>query len=120
MNRASTVPASTSRALNRNALSGGSGSTCAVAGHAATLSTAAATPATSGRQCPLSKRIGLRDDPVKVGGQAIGYGDSNDLRKFVGVTAADCLFDARIERGAGFDGERNFGCRFDFSAPVIE
>src|SRR5271163_4020007 len=120
MNRASTVPASISRALNRKALSGGNGSTCAAAGQAAKPSTAAAIPATSTRQGPLSGRIGFRRDPGKVGRQSIGYGDSNDFRKFVGVVPADGLFNTWIESGAGLDGERDFGCRFDFAAPVIE
>src|SRR5271157_203977 len=122
MNRASTVWASIRRALNRNAFSGGNGSACACArpGPAARKREAATAPMTRGRQGPSRVGIGLRGDPVEVGGQAIAYGDSDYFRKFVGVMPADDLFDAWIEPGPRLDGERDFGCRFDFAAPVIE
>src|SRR5208282_6280940 len=120
MNRASTVSASSSLAVKRNALSGGSGSTCATPARAATSSMPAATPANSRRQCASSRRFGLRGDPVKVGGQATGDGDSDDFGKFVGMMPPDRLFDPRIEAGARLDGERDLVCRFDLAAPVIK
>src|SRR5258706_3668546 len=116
-NRASIVRASTSFALNRNALSGGSGLTCATAGRAAANPSTARS--THQRRSGGDGR-GLGDDPVEVGSRSIGDGDSDDFRKFVRVAPADDLFHAGKELVAGLDRERSLLGRFDFAAPGIQ
>src|SRR5262245_23580151 len=101
-----------SRALKRKALSGGRGF-CAAVGN-----DRASPRASSQRRS--SNRRGLGDDPVEVGRQSIGDGDSDYFGKFVGVAASDRLFDARIKLAARLDRKRDFLGRFDFPAPVIQ
>src|SRR5438876_7936082 len=120
MNRASTVWASTRRALNRNALSGGRGFTCANAGRPATSATATTKPVNARRRSSAAVMCGLRGDPFEISGQATADRDSHNLGKFVGVTPANRLLDTRIERRTCFNGERNLASRFDLTAPVIQ
>src|SRR6266498_3990709 len=112
MNRTSTVWASTRRALNRNALSGGSGFTCANAGRPATSATATK-PVNARRRSSAPVMCGLRGDPFEISGLATADRDSHNLGKFVGVTPADRLLDTRIERRTRFNGQRNLASRFD-------
>src|SRR5437867_128304 len=121
MNRASTVWASTRRALNRNALSGGSGFTCANEGRPAASAAATTKPLNAPRRrSSAALMCGLRGDPVEISGQATADRDSHNLGKFVWVTPADRLLDTQIERRSRFNGERNLPSRFDLTAPVIQ
>src|SRR6266540_3914648 len=121
MNRTSTVWASTRRALNRNALSGGSGFTCANTGRPATNAAATTKPANARRRRFSAALIrSLRSDPVEVSRQTTADRDSHNLGKFVWVTPADGLLDTRIERRTRFNRERDLTSRFDLAAPVIQ
>src|SRR2546422_8453798 len=120
MNRASTVWASTRRALNRNALSGGSGFTCATAAGPATSAATTRLANALRRRFSAAFMRGLRSDPLEVGRQAIADGDSHNLGKFVGVMLADRLLHTRIKRRTRFNRERDLASRFDLTAPVIQ
>src|ERR1700674_1148055 len=113
MNRASTVCASTRRALNRNALSGGSKFTCANAGRAAANIAAAARPGNAPQpRLSAAPMRSLRGDPVEIGRQSTADRDSDNLGKFVRVTPPDRFLDARVEPGTRFNGERYLAGRF--------
>jgi hypothetical protein len=64
--------------------------------------------------------LGFGSDPLKVTGQSIGDGDSDDFGKFVGMARPDGGLELRVEWRARLDGERCFLGGFDFPAPVIE
>src|SRR5689334_10114835 len=117
LNRASTVRASTMRALNRNARSGGSGFWAIAAKPSTRAAAPEAAAAAALRACVIR---GLRGDPVDVGRQSIGDRDSDDFRKFVWMPCTDGRFDAWIQRLTRLDRDRNLAHGFDFASPVIK
>src|SRR5664279_344656 len=108
------------RADKRKALSGGSGLAWPNA-RPNDHSTKASTMPNAGKErIRLGTRRGFGFDPVEVGRQAMSNGDSDNLRKFVGMRLADRRLQSGVERRPGLDGDRNFVSCFDFSVPVIK
>jgi hypothetical protein len=56
---------------------------------------------------------------VEITVESMAYGDSNDLRKFVGVGGDDGGLNLRVQLAAGLDGHRHLARSFDLPPPVI-